>query len=152
MRIAARFAAIATLGLSALITGAALVGLGSDRWISSGYAPRPADAKGEMWGAEVVGNGVKPVVASEAEWLVGRTSRLQPAAIAAATRIDLGPLDVIDVRPLPVGLDLGAGPGDVGDAKLLVSAREPVSGRTVRFIVDAGRVVAGPHTGKHDGL
>jgi hypothetical protein len=167
MRIAARFAAIATLGVSALVTGAALVGLGSDRWISSGYAPRPADTRAKVWGAEVWstevsstevwGNGLKSVVATEAEWLAARTTRLNTAAVPATARIDLGPLDIIDVRPLPVGLDLGAsqggvGQGEVGDAKLLVSAREPASGRTVRFIVDAGGVVTAPRTSKHDGL
>jgi hypothetical protein len=150
MRLVSRVVVLATFGASALVTGAALMGLGSDRWISSGYASHSVQQRVDVWGVDIAGGALKPAAATEAEWLSARgATSLHPAAVLGASRIDLGPLDVIDVHPLPRGVDLGHGPG--GTAKLLVSAREPGSGRTVQFIVDAAAPAA-PRAAKQDGL
>lgn len=159
MRIVTSAVAVATIGLSALITGAAIFSLGTDRWISSGYFTPRKDMHAEVWGAGHNGNlkagELRTVVATEAEWLTARTgatTRLHSTTLAGATRIDLGPLVVIDVRPMPASIDIGPRDGEVGGAKLLVSAREPGSGRIVHLIVDAASAVATPRAGTHDGL
>jgi hypothetical protein len=134
-----RLIAGATFSAAALVAGAALVGLGTDRWIGAAFQPA-SDTRIEVWGS-----GLKPVLATEADWLAPRTatSRLQSTA---ATQIDLGPLDIIAVRPLPTDFDLGEGESNA--PKLLVSAREPGTGRVIRVIVDQ----APPQAGKQRGL
>jgi hypothetical protein len=165
MRSARRSVLLFSLGASAVLTAAAILGLGTDRWVSSGYRHQTADAETEIWSGGPRSGGLKPVVATEAEWLAmqSTTSTRLHAATAASSvqspgatrmelgRIDLGPLDVVDVRPLPAGVDLG-GDGKAEGAKMLVSAREPATGRIVRLIVDAADVGAASRIGKHDGL
>ncbi len=175
MRSARRSVLLFTLGASAVLTAAAILGLGTDRWVSSGYRHQTADAETEVWSVALTSGRFKPIVATEAEWLAAQTTtstRLHATMAAGSVqssgatrmdlgridlgridlgRIDLGPLDVVDVRPLPAGVDLG-GDGKAEGAKMLVSAREPATGRIVRLIVDAADVGAASRVGKHDGL
>ncbi len=117
--------------------------LGSESWVTSGF-PTSQERQADVWGGFV-----KPVAvnrpASEADWLTAQKA-LQPAVVPdttrpSATRIDLGPLDILDVRPLPRGTGLGAEiEAEAGQAKMLVTARDAGTGRTVRLIIDADPV------------
>jgi hypothetical protein len=135
---ARRLPRLSLVAACACVAAIGIAALGSDGWVSQGF-DQENGPRADVWGGSiktVVAN--KP--ASEADWLAAQKA-LQPAVAPGATRIDLGPLDVIDVRPLPPEVDLGTslGRADVGAgrSKLLVTARDVASGRTVRIIIEA---------------
>jgi hypothetical protein len=152
MRIATPSFALASLGISILLTGVAILSLGSDRWVARGYVQSVPRSEVLVGARDGKSNAHKSIVATEAEWLALRpatSSRLLAATMPSVTHIDLGPLEIIDVRPLPGGMGLGV---EAGDAKVLVTAREPGAGRIVRLIVDAAMEGSAARAGKHNGL
>ncbi len=153
MRDIGRLITVASLGMAAIATCTALSAIGSAGWVSLGYDDGHRQQP-QIWAAGAgveAGAGVKVVSATEAEWLAAQGSpRVQHVTRRVAARIDLGPLDVIDVQPLPRERD--AVSGHPGDSRVLIEARDAASGRPVRIIVDAAGYSALPRLSKQNGL